>query len=211
MKQPHEMRVSYERAELVEAEAGHDPIELFARWFADAVAADLVEPNAMTLATVDRDGRPSARIVLMKRFDAFGFDFYTNLESRKGRELAANPRAALLFWWDALHRQVRIEGSVSLVPTEEADDYFASRPLGSRIGAWASRQSDVVSGRAQLDEQEADAAARLGENPPRPSYWGGYRVHPEVVEFWQGRRNRLHDRLRFSRTGEAWLRERLSP
>jgi pyridoxamine 5'-phosphate oxidase len=211
MKQPHEMRVSYERAELVETEAGNDPIELFTRWFDDAVAADVVEPNAMTLATVDREGRPSARIVLMKRFGAFGFDFFTNLESRKGRELAANPHAALLFWWDVLHRQVRIEGSVTLVPSEEADAYYASRPLGSRIGAWASRQSEVVTGRTQLDEQEAAAAARLGENPPRPSFWGGFRVYPDVMEFWQGRRNRLHDRLRFTRSEEGWLRERLSP
>ncbi|HEX2527627.1 MAG TPA: pyridoxamine 5'-phosphate oxidase [Geminicoccus sp.] len=211
MKQPHEMRVSYERAELVETEAGDDPIALFARWFSDATAAGLAEPNAMTLATADREGRPSARIVLLKRFDAIGFDFFTNLESRKGVEMAANPRAALLFWWDVLHRQVRVEGQVTLVPGDEADAYFASRPLGSRIGAWASRQSEVVAGRAQLDEQEAAAAARLGNDPPRPPYWGGYRVAPEAMEFWQGRRNRLHDRLRFVRTDGIWRRERLSP
>jgi pyridoxamine 5'-phosphate oxidase len=211
MKQPHEMRVSYERAELVEAEAGDDPIVLFGHWFADATAAGLVEPNAMTLATADASGRPSARTVLLKRFDEAGFDFYTNLESRKGREIAANPRAALMFWWDVLHRQVRIEGAVTTVPDAEADAYYASRPLGSRLGAWASRQSALVEGRAQLEQQEAEALARFGENPPRPPFWGGLRVRPELIEFWQGRRNRLHDRLCYVRSDDGWRRERLSP
>jgi pyridoxamine 5'-phosphate oxidase len=211
MKQPHEMRVSYERAELVESQAGDDPIALFTQWFAEAAQAGLVEPNAMTLATTDASGKPSARIVLLKRFDAGGFDFYSNLQSRKGGEIAANPYAALLFWWDVLHRQVRVEGRVTLVDDAEADAYFVSRPLGSRIGAWASRQSEVVSGRTQLEEQEAKMAERFGQNPPRPPFWGGFRVQPETLEFWQGRPNRLHDRLRYTWKDGVWQRERLSP
>ena len=211
MKKPEDMRVSYEGDQLVEGSAGDDPIHLFTRWFADAADADLVEPNAMTLATADSQGRPAARMVLLKHFGPDGFDFYSNFESRKGAELTGNPRAALLFWWDKLHRQVRIEGEVTLVGAEEADAYFASRPLGSRLGAWASRQSAVVANRDQLERQEREVAARLGENPPRPEFWGGYRVWPDAIEFWQGRRNRLHDRLRYVRTGQAWHRDRLSP
>ena len=211
MKKPEDMRVSYDGDQLVEGSAGDDPIDLFTRWFADAADADLVEPNAMTLATADSQGRPAARMVLLKHFGPDGFDFYSNFESRKGAELTGNPRAALLFWWDKLHRQVRIEGEVTLVGAEEADAYFASRPLGSRLGAWASRQSAVVANRDQLERQERKVAARLGENPPRPEFWGGYRVWPDAIEFWQGRRNRLHDRLRYVRTGQAWHRDRLSP
>ncbi|WP_027135390.1 pyridoxamine 5'-phosphate oxidase [Geminicoccus roseus] len=211
MTKPQDMRVSYERAELVEDLAGDDPITLFARWFTEATQANLVEPNAMTVATVDRDGRPSARMVLLKHFGPEGFDFYTNAESRKGKELAANPQAALLLWWDVLHRQVRIEGPVSQVPAAEADAYFASRPLGSRIAAWASRQSEVVQDRAQLERQEAEAANRHGTEPARPPFWSGYRVQPLYFEFWQGRRNRLHDRLRYVRDGGVWRRDRLSP
>jgi pyridoxamine 5'-phosphate oxidase len=211
MKKPQEMRVDYERSELVEALAGDDPLDLFARWFADATDAGLVEPNAMAVATADRDGRPSARMVLLKRFGADGFDFYTNLESRKGGEIAANPQAALLFWWDVLHRQVRIEGPVSQVDAAEADAYFASRPLGSRIGAWASHQSQPVRDREQLVRQEAEASALHGDNPRRPPHWGGYRVRPLAIEFWQGRRNRLHDRLHYRLKDGIWRRERLSP
>ena len=212
MKQPEEMRVSYEQDELIETEAGFDPIALFGRWFAEATDADLVEPNAMTLATADSQGRPSARMVLLKHFGPSGFDFYSNFASRKAGELDTNPNAALLFWWDKLHRQVRVEGPVGQVAAGEADAYFASRPLGSRLGAWASRQSDVVADRRQLEDQEAAAAARLGDDPPRPPFWGGYRVLPMAMEFWQGRRNRLHDRLRYVRTDDAgWQRTRLSP
>jgi pyridoxamine 5'-phosphate oxidase len=211
MKKPQDMRVDYERAELVEAAAGDDPLDLFARWFAEATEAGLIEPNAMTVATADSQGRPSARMVLLKRFGQDGFDFYTNTESRKGGEITANPHAALLFWWDALHRQVRIEGPVDRVDAAEADTYYATRPLGSRIGAWASHQSQPVQDRAQLVRQEAEAAARLGDDPPRPPHWGGYRVRPMAIEFWQGRRNRLHDRLRYRLEDGIWRRERLSP
>jgi pyridoxamine 5'-phosphate oxidase len=211
MKKPQEMRVDYQRSELIEAAAGDDPFDLFARWFAEATDAGLVEPNAMTVATADRDGRPSARMVLLKRFGADGFDFYTNLESRKAGEIVANPQAALLFWWDVLHRQVRIEGPVSQIDAAEADAYFASRPLGSRIGAWASRQSQPVQDRAQLVRQEAEATTLHGDDPRRPPYWGGYRVRPLAIEFWQGRRNRLHDRLRYRLEDGLWRRERLNP
>jgi pyridoxamine 5'-phosphate oxidase len=167
----------------------------------------------MALATVGADGRPAVRMVLLKGFDARGFAFYTNLESRKAAELAANPRAALLFWWDRLHRQVRVEGPVEPVEAAEADAYFASRPYGSRIGAWASPQSRVVEGRAVLEAREAELAARFPEDAPvpRPPHWGGYRVRPELFEFWQGRRSRLHDRLRYAREGSGWRVERLAP
>ncbi len=211
MKKPQEMRVDYERSELVEALAGDDPLDLFARWFAEATGAGLVEPNAMAVATADRDGRPSVRMVLLKHFGVDGFDFYTNLESRKGGEIAANPQAALLFWWDVLHRQVRIEGPVSQVDAAEADAYFASRPLGSRIGAWASHQSQPVQDREQLVRQEAEATALHGDHPRRPPHWGGYRIRPVAIEFWQVRRNLRHDRLHYRLEDGVWRRERLSP
>ncbi|WP_159712960.1 pyridoxamine 5'-phosphate oxidase [Geminicoccus flavidas] len=212
MRSPQDMRVDYARAELDEANAGMDPLALFGRWFQEASESGLAEPNAMAVATVDATGQPSCRMVLLKHFGADGFDFFTNTESRKGQELAGNPKAALLFWWDVLHRQVRIEGPVSAVPAAEADAYFASRPLGSRIGAWASRQSHPVADRAQLARQEAETRDRFGDTPPRPPFWGGYRVRPVAIEFWQGRANRLHDRLCYRRLGDSgWQRERLSP
>lgn len=195
-----------------EAQVDADPIVQFGRWFADAEAADLIEPNAMTLATAGAGGRPSARMVLLKGFDDGGFVFYTNYESRKAGELAGNPAAALVFWWGALQRQVRVEGAVERVRHEESDAYFRSRPLGSRLGAWASAQSQVIAGRAELEERLEELTARYDDGDvPLPPFWGGYRIRPEVIEFWQGRPNRLHDRLRYRRTPSGWAIDRLSP
>ena len=205
------LRKSYERGELDEAGAGQDPVPQFRRWFAEAVRARLPEPNAMTLATVGPDGRPSTRIVLMKDFDAAGLVFYTNYNSRKGRELAANPHAALQFHWVELERVVRIEGVVNKVSAAESDAYYAVRPLDSRLGAWASPQSEVIPSRAQLLANAAKASALHGLHPPRPDHWGGYRLSPDTWEFWQGRRSRLHDRLRYRLVDGRWVRERLAP
>lgn len=205
------LRKSYEKAELDEAASAADPLQQFQRWFEEAVAAQVPEPNAMTLATVGEDGRPSTRIVLIKGFDARGFVWYTNYESRKGRELAAQPMAALQFHWVELERVVRIEGRVEKTSAEESDAYFASRPLDSRLGAWASPQSRVIASRAVLVSAAAAAAARHLLNPPRPPHWGGYRLVPDTFEFWQGRKSRLHDRLRYRLDGGSWLRERLAP
>lgn len=205
------LRTDYKREALDEAHADVDPVRQFARWWDEAIASKLPEPNAMTLATADADGRPSARVVLLKGFDEAGFVFYTNYESRKGRELAANPRASLLFFWPELERQVRIEGQVAHVSEDESDRYYASRPLASRIGAWASPQSQPIPGKAWLLAQAAEMGLRHGLNPKRPPHWGGYRVAPAAVEFWQGRPSRLHDRLLYTRQGDAWSRVRLSP
>lgn len=205
------LRTDYKREALDEAHADADPVRQFARWWDEAIASKLPEPNAMTLATADADGRPSARVVLLKGFDEAGFVFYTNYESRKGRELAANPRASLLFFWPELERQVRIEGKVAHVGEDESDRYYASRPLASRIGAWASPQSQPIPGKAWLLAQAAEMGLRHGLNPKRPPHWGGYRVAPVAVEFWQGRPSRLHDRLLYTRQGDAWSRVRLSP
>jgi pyridoxamine 5'-phosphate oxidase len=206
------LRKEYARAGLRESDADRDPIEQFRRWFDEALAADLHEPNAMTLATSTPDGRPSARIVLLKGFDERGFVFYTNYEGRKGEELAANPRAALVLYWGELERQVRIEGGVSRVPGEESDAYFEGRPRGSQLGAWASEQSRPARDRGVLEERLRELEAEYGDREvPRPPFWGGYRVEPEVIEFWQGRENRLHDRLRYRRSDEDWKVERLQP
>lgn len=208
-----DLRQEYGAGGLTEADAGDDPFALFRRWFDQAAAAALFEPNAFTLATCTPDGFPSARAVLLKGLDARGFTFFTNYDSRKGRELTANPRAAMVFLWHPLERQVRVEGTVEAVSAAESDEYYAVRPLGSRLGAWASPQSAVIPDRAFLEEQHAELTARYaGGNVPRPPNWGGYRVVPQVVEFWQGRPSRLHDRVRFTRGGTGgWVRDRLAP
>ena len=194
-----------------EADVAAEPYTQFQRWFDEALRAELSTPNAMTLATVAADGAPSARIVLLKGVDHGGFVFYTNYHSRKGRELAANPRAALVFHWTELEREVRIEGTVARVSAAESDEYFASRPLPSRHAAIASPQSEVIAGRAALESRFAAAAADHGEAAPRPAHWGGYRLLPVAVEFWQGRPSRLHDRLQYTLTGDRWSIRRLAP
>jgi pyridoxamine 5'-phosphate oxidase len=206
-----ELRKHYEFAELDETDAAAEPLRQFEAWFQHALDSRLPEPNAMTLATVGADGRPSTRIVLVKGFDSRGIVWYTNYESRKGRELAVNPMAALQFHWVELERVVRIEGRVDKVDAGEADAYFASRPLDSRIGAWASPQSRVITSRAVLVAQAARYAAQFALSPPRPPHWGGYRLVPDTWEFWQGRKSRLHDRLRYRWIDGRWLRERLAP
>ena len=206
-----DLRKSYERAELDESASASDPLDQFRLWLDQAIEAKLPEPNAMTLATVGADGRPSTRIVLIKGLDARGIVWYTNHESRKGRELAVHDAAALQFHWVELERVVRIEGRVEKIPAEESDAYYASRPLDSRIGAWASPQSQVIASRAVLVANVAKVSARYLLAPPRPPHWGGYRLKPEVWEFWQGRRSRLHDRLRYRRVDDDWVRERLAP
>ena len=205
------MRLSYEKGSLDEEDAGSAPLQLFQRWLNDAIRANVPEPNAMTLATVGADGRPSTRIVLLKSVDAAGLVWFTNYDSRKGADLADNPQATLLFFWAPLERQVRVEGKVVKVPAEESDAYFRVRPLGSRIGAWASQQSSVIADRAALEDAEAAAVRDQGEDPQRPPHWGGYRLLPDTWEFWQGRNSRLHDRLRFRMRGADWARDRLAP
>ena len=202
-----------ELPELNEATADPNPIEQFARWFADATASGIKLPNAMTLATATADGQPAARVVLLKEFDADGFVFYTNYESQKGGELDENPRAALCFYWPELDRQVRISGSVTRTTREESEVYFHTRPVDSQLGAWASRQSAVIASREVLEERMRQLVREYeGGEVPLPPYWGGYRVSPAVIEFWQNRLSRLHDRLRYTRQADGrWLIERLSP
>jgi len=206
------LRKSYERAELDETRSASAPLPQFERWLHEAITAELPEPTAMTLATVGADGRPSTRVVLLKRADARGFVWYTNYESRKAQELAVNPQAALQFHWVELERVVRIEGRVEKTDAEDSDAYYRTRPLDSRIGAWASPQSQVIASRTVLVTEAARIGAKFLLDPPRPPHWGGYRLVPDTFEFWQGRRSRLHDRLRYTLQADgAWLRQRLAP
>lgn len=211
MSKLSDFRKSYELGELDEAQATDGPLALFQRWLDEAIAHDVSEPTAMTVATVSPEGRPSTRVVLLKGCDARGMVWFTNYDSRKGRELAHNPFAALQFHWVEMERVVRIEGRVEKTSAEESDEYYKSRPLDSRLGAWASPQSQVISSRAVLVSNAAKAAMQHGLNPDRPPHWGGYRLVPERFEFWQGRRSRLHDRLRFQWLDGAWQRDRLAP
>ena len=206
------LRKEYKKAGLREGDLSPGPMEQFRRWFDEALAADLHEPNAMTVATAGRDGRPSARVVLLKGFDERGFVFYTNYEGRKGREIEENPYCALIFYWGELERQVRVEGRAGRVSPQESDAYYGSRPRGSRLGAWASAQSREVDGREALQERLRSLEGEYeGREVYRPPFWGGYRVEPEAVEFWQGRENRLHDRLVYRRAPDGWEVVRLQP
>ena len=206
-----DLRQEYMRAGLAEADADLDPLRQFEHWFDDALRARLPLPNAMTLATVGDDGAPSARVVLLKGIENGGFSFYTNYRSRKARELEAHGRACLVFMWSELERQVRVDGRIERVPAAESDAYYASRPLGARLSAWASPQSERVASREVLEKSMAAARQRHGDAPPRPAHWGGYRVLPTEVEFWQGRADRLHDRLLYTRDGSGWRIVRLAP
>jgi pyridoxamine 5'-phosphate oxidase len=207
----NDLRREYMLSGLSEKDADPDPFLQFERWMRDAIDAGLPLANAMTLATVSAQGTPDARAVLLKGIDGGGFVFYTNYLSRKGRQLEANRAACLVFLWSAIERQVRIEGTVEKIAAGESDAYFASRPLGARIAAWASAQSEPVADRAALERALQQMSARHGDHPPRPPHWGGYRLTPSVIEFWQGRENRLHDRLLYRRAESAWTIERLAP
>ena len=207
-----DLRKDYGQASLDEGDVADDPIDQFTRWFEEALKAEVNEPNAMSVATVGEDGRPSSRIVLVKQFDARGFTWYTNYDSQKGKQLASKPFAALLFFWSELERQVRIEGKVERTSAEESDKYFNSRPLKSRLSAIASAQSTPIASRAALEHNYEDVARQYGDTPPRPSHWGGYRLVPERIEFWQGRRSRFHDRIVYTRAEDgSWTRLRLQP
>ncbi len=209
---PQDLRREYTKDALLESNVLPDPIAQFDRWFNDATLAGLPEANAMTLATVDTSGAPSARIVLLKGFDQRGFVFFTNYSSRKGRDLAANPRAALCFFWESLERQVRIEGTVEKTTRQESEDYFHSRPIGSQIGAWVSQQSEAIESREALDRRAEELLAKfVNTGVPLPDFWGGFRVVPHTIEFWQGRPSRLHDRLQYVREGDRWKIRRLCP
>lgn len=206
-----DIRKDYALRRLEESDADADPLRQFRQWLDEAIRAEVPEPTAMTLATADAAGRPSARVVLLKGVDERGFVFFTNYESRKGIELATRPHAALVFFWKELERQVRIEGDIEKVSAADNDAYYRSRPLGSRIGAWASPQSQPIESREWLEARVREAEAKHGENPQRPSHWGGYRLVPDALEFWQGRQSRLHDRIAYKRQASVWARTRLAP
>ncbi len=207
-----DLRKEYSHAILSESSVSEDPFTQFAKWFDEALAAKIPEPNAMSVATASAGGRPSSRILLVKQFDRNGFTWFTNYDSRKGRELLGNPFAALLFHWIELEREVRIEGRVERIAAEESEAYFQSRPLKSRLGAVASHQSEPVADRATLEARYAEAAQQYGDHPPRPENWGGYRLLPDTMEFWQGRQSRLHDRILYTRLPDgSWQRGRLQP
>lgn len=206
-----DIRKDYALRRLEESDADANPLRQFRQWLDEAIRAEVPEPTAMTLATADAAGRPSARVVLLKGVDERGFVFFTNYESRKGIELGNRPRAALVFLWKELERQVRIEGDVETVSDTENDAYYHSRPLGSRIGAWASPQSQAIESREWLEARVREAEAKHGESPQRPAHWGGYRVVPDALEFWQGRQSRLHDRIAYAKRSGAWARSRLAP
>ena len=206
-----DLRKDYALKTLEEKDAASDPMQFFGLWMVEAIHSQVPEPTAMNLSTIDTRGRPAARIVLLKGVDKRGFVFYTNYESRKGRELAANPHAALTFLWKELERQVRVEGTVEKVTEKESEDYFTTRPLGSRIGAWASPQSQVIESRGWLERRWEAFEKQYGEQPPLPPHWGGYRVKPDYIEFWQGRRSRLHDRIAYTLRDGAWSVSRLAP
>ena len=206
-----QLRNEYEHGEIDEAALPNLPLAVFERWMGEAIKQGIPEPTAMTVATVSPEGRPSTRVVLLKKVDANGLVFYTNYSSHKAREIEANPHAAAQFYWVEAERVVRIEGQVEKVSPEESDEYFSQRPLDSRIGAWASPQSEVIASRASLLAAAAKVAATMGLNPPRPPFWGGYRIVPETWEFWQGRTSRLHDRIRYRKEEGQWIKERLAP
>ena len=209
---PADIRKEYHEGHLLEADAPSEPLPLFEAWLRAAVEAGLREPNAMTLATATLTGKPAARVVLLKDVDAVGFRFFTNYASAKGEQMIANPQAALCFWWGPLERQVRVEGYVEQLTDAESDAYYQSRPLGSRLGAWVSAQSQVIPNRDVLEERLAQLQVEYaGRSPNRPPNWGGYVVLPQMIEFWQGGANRLHDRLRYTRAGAGWRLERLAP
>jgi pyridoxamine 5'-phosphate oxidase len=206
-----DLRENYTKGALLEKEVPQNPLQLFERWFQEAMEAKIYEPNAMVLSTV-LDGKPSSRVVLLKQLDERGFSFFTNYESKKGKSMAENPNVALNFWWTTLEKQVRIEGVVKKLPEAESDAYFASRPAGSRLGAWVSEQSRIIENREMLENRQADFDAKYPNGEiERPPHWGGYIVQPHLIEFWQGRPSRLHDRLQFTKNGEAWEMVRLSP
>jgi pyridoxamine 5'-phosphate oxidase len=207
-----DIRRDYSLHSLNESDVASNPIEQFARWFNEALTSEIIEVNAMTLATSSKDGKPSARIVLLKGFDERGFVFFSNYESKKGKALAENPNAALIFFWKEIERQIRIEGVIEKISAAESDEYFFSRPEGSRLGAWASPQSKIIKNRDVLEENVQRFSNEFKNSIPRPPHWGGYRVMPELMEFWQGRSNRLHDRIQYTKTGSgSWKVDRLAP